>query len=310
MSDKNMEKVTVEQQAEAEYRPEESIQENSWRNKSFVIIAKQFAKNKVALVGIIILLILVMTSILAPALAPYDYRSVDPVHAREAPSAAHIFGLDVYGRDILSRILYGGRTSLLIGVGATAFSLVIGIAFGLTAGYFGGKVDNIIMRICDLAQNLPSILLAICISQALGSGLIPLMVALGVSHAANCARLLRAAILNVREQEYIEAAKVTNTSRFKIMFKHILPNSLTPVIVAASMGIGQKIMSAASLSFLGLGISEPVAEWGAMIALGRDYLRYAPHMVLIPGIFVALVVLSFNMVGDGLRDALDPKLRR
>lgn len=309
MANKNMEETLDKEQAVAE-SPAEEIAEYNWKNKSFFIVAKQFAKNKVALVGVVILLCLILMSVLAPVIAPYSYTSVDPVHAREAPTAEHIFGRDVYGRDIFSRILYGGRTSLLIGVGATFFSLTIGIALGITAGYYGGQVDNIIMRICDLAQNLPSILLAICISQALGSGLVPLMIALGVSHASNCARLLRATILNVREQEYIEAARVTNCSRLKIMFKHILPNSLTPVIVVASMGIGQKIMSAASLSFLGLGIQEPIAEWGAMIASGREYLRYAPHMVLIPGIFVALTVLAFNMVGDGLRDALDPKLRR
>lgn len=280
------------------------------QNKSFYIIFRQFCKNRMALFGLVILLILIIMSVFAPLLAPYDYTLVDPLHAAEGPSLDHLFGTDIYGRDILSRILYGGRTSLIIGVGATVVSLGFGVIFGLIAGFFGGVVDNIIMRICDVAQNLPSILLAICISQALGSGLIPLMFALGISHASNCARLLRATILNVRDQEYIEAARMANCSKIRIMFGQVLPNSLTPVIVVASMGMGQKIMSAASLSFLGLGIQEPVAEWGAMIALGRDYLRYAPHMVLFPGLFVALVVLSFNMVGDGLRDALDPKLRR
>lgn len=288
---------------------EEYIREKTWRDKSFFIVAKQFAKNKVALVGLVVVLVLILSSIFAPALAPYDYTKVDPINAMAPPSAEHWFGTDTYGRDMFSRILYGGRTSLLIGTGSIVFSLLFAVIFGTVAGFYGGWVDNIIMRVCDLIQNLPSILLAICISQALGRGMIPLMVALGINTAASMTRLLRATMLNIREQEYIEAAKVTNCSKFKIMFKHILPNSLTPLIVSASMGIGMKIMSAASLSFLGLGIQEPTAEWGAMISAGQAYLRYSPHLVLIPGIFVALVVFSFNMVGDGLRDALDPKLR-
>lgn len=288
---------------------QEYIKEKSWKDKTFFIVAKQFAKNKTAVIGLIVILVITFGAIFAPILAPYDYTKVDPINAQQAPSAEHWFGTDTYGRDMFSRILYGGRTSLLIGLGSIAFSLIMAIVFGTIAGFYGGWVDNIIMRVCDLIQNLPSILLAICVSQAIGRGMVPLMIALGINTAASMTRLLRAAMLNIRDQEYVEAATVTNCSTVKIMFKHILPNSLTPLIVSASMGIGMKIMSAASLSFLGLGIQEPTAEWGAMISQGRLYLRYAPHMVLIPGLFVALVVFSFNMVGDGLRDALDPKLR-
>ena len=288
---------------------QEYIKEKNWKDKTFFIVAKQFAKNKTAVIGLIVILVITFGAIFAPILAPYDYTKVDPINAQQAPSAEHWFGTDTYGRDMFSRILYGGRTSLLIGLGSIAFSLIMAIVFGTIAGFYGGWVDNIIMRVCDLIQNLPSILLAICVSQAIGRGMVPLMIALGINTAASMTRLLRAAMLNIRDQEYVEAATVTNCSTVKIMFKHILPNSLTPLIVSASMGIGMKIMSAASLSFLGLGIQEPTAEWGAMISQGRLYLRYAPHMVLIPGLFVALVVFSFNMVGDGLRDALDPKLR-
>lgn len=287
----------------------EYIKEKTWRDKSFFIVAKQFAKNKVALIGLVVIVVMIFASVFAPWLAPYDYTKVDPINAMAAPSAEHWFGTDTFGRDIFSRILYGGRTSLLIGTGSVAFSVIVAVIFGTIAGYYGGWIDNIIMRVCDLIQNLPSILLAICISQAFGQGLLPLMVALGINTAASMTRLLRATMLNIRDQEYVEAAKVINCSKFTIMFKHILPNSLTPLIVSASMGIGMKIMSAASLSFLGLGIQEPMAEWGAMISAGKSYMRYAPHLVLIPGLFVALVVFAFNMVGDGMRDALDPKLR-
>lgn len=279
-------------------------------NSSFHIVMGQFTKNKAALAGLVVVAILILISIFAPVISPYDYTVVDPINAMAAPSKEHIFGLDIYGRDMLARILYGGRTSLIIGAGAVFFSLVLAIILGTIAGYYGGWVDNLIMRCCDIIQNMPYILLAICISQAVGNGIIPLIVAISTNSTTSMIRLLRATMLNIREQEYIEAAVMSNCSKFQIMFMQILPNSLTPIIVSASMAMGMKIMAAASLSFIGLGIQEPIPEWGAMISQGRLYLRTAPHLVLIPGVFVALVVFSFNMVGDGLRDALDPKLRK
>lgn len=282
----------------------------TWKDSNLGGIMCRFAKNKVALVGMIIILFLVIISAAAPLIAPYDYRAIDPLNANLAPCREHWFGTDAQGRDILSRILYGGRYSLMIGVMASLVGVAIGMVFGALAGFFGGWVETLILRICDIIQSIPNILLCICVSQVLGSGFFATCMALSVYSIPGTVRLLRATMMSVREQEFVEAAKAIDCSPVRIMMKHILPNCLAPIIVSFSMSIGMKIMSSAGLSFLGLGIQEPMAEWGAMISAGRKYLRYAPHLVIFPGIFVALVVLSFNLVGDGLRDALDPKLRK
>lgn len=286
------------------------LRERTWKDKTFFIVMKQFSRNKTALAGLILILIMVLMGVFAPLLAPYDYTAVDPIHANAGPSLEHWFGTDVYGRDVFSRILYGARTSLGIGVGASVIGVAIGILFGAIAGYFGGFVETIILRACDIIQSIPNILLCILVSQLLGSGLFPTMIALAMYSVPEVTRLLRSSLLSLREQEFIEASRAINCSNLRILLSHLLPNSLSPVIVSFSVGVGMKILNSAGLSFLGLGIQEPTAEWGAMIALGKSQLRYAPHVALFPGLFVALVVLAFNFVGDGLRDALDPKLRR
>jgi peptide/nickel transport system permease protein len=270
---------------------------------------QQFSRNKFAIAGLVIIFLMTMMAIFAPLLAPYNFKAVDPVNANQAPNSQHWFGTDVQGRDILSRIIFGSRYSLSIGILATAMGAAVGIVLGCIAGYFGGKTETIIMRLCDVLQSIPSILLTIIISQAFGGGFLMTAVALSIYSIPGLVRLLRATILSIREQEFVDAARLINCSRFRIMVRHILPNCLAPVIVTFSSSVGMKILSSAGLSFLGLGIQEPMPEWGAMITAGRKFLRYYPYMIIFPGIFIALVVLSFNMVGDGLRDAMDPKLR-
>lgn len=286
------------------------LRERNWKDTTFFIVMRQFSRNKMALVGLIIIVLLILIGVLAPVLSPYNYIDVDPLHANQPPSAAHWFGTDAYGRDILSRIMWGARYSLGIGVGSSLIGVIVGILFGSIAGYFGGIVETLILRVCDVIQSVPNILLCIIVSQMLGPGVFPTMIALAMYSIPEVVRILRSSMLSLREQEFVEACRAINCSNLRIMVSHILPNSLSPVIVSFSVGVGMKIMNSAGLSFLGLGIQEPMAEWGAMIALGKSQLRYAPHVALFPGLFVALVVLAFNIVGDGLRDSLDPKLRR
>ena len=286
------------------------IRNRTWKDSSFGSVVVQFSRNKAAVVGIILIVLLIIMAIIAPAISPYNYTMIDPIHANEGPSAAHIFGTDSYGRDILSRIFFGARASLGIGIGSSLIGVIIGVIFGAIAGFFGGAVESLILRICDVIQSIPNILLCILISQLLGHGLFPTMMALAFYSIPEVVRLLRSSMMSLRDQEFIEASKAINCSKFRILTVHMLPNSLSSVIVSFSIGVGMKIMNSAGLSFLGLGIQEPMAEWGAMISAGRAAMRYAPHVVLIPGIFVAVVVLAFNIVGDGLRDSLDPKLRR
>ena len=286
------------------------VRQRTWKDSSFGTVVVQFARNKAAVAGLIIIFLLALMAIFAPLLAPYNYTMIDPLNANQGPSLEHWFGTDAYGRDILSRIIYGARASLGIGIGSSALGVVIGIIFGAIAGYFGGIVETIILRLCDILQSIPNILLCILVSSLLGSGLFPTMVALAFYSIPEVVRLMRSSLISLREQEFVEACKAVNCSKFRILVSHLLPNSMSAVIVSFSIGVGMKIMNSAGLSFLGLGIQEPMAEWGAMISLGRASMETAPHAILIPGIFVALVVLAFNIFGDGLRDALDPKQKR
>jgi len=289
---------------------EQLLRKRTWKDTNFFIVLRQFARNKTALVGLIIIVLLILMAVLAPVIAPYDPAVIDPIHANEAPTAAHWFGTDIYGRDVLTRIMYGAQNSLMLGVTSGLLGTIVGIIFGTIAGYFGGAVESLILRICDVIQSIPNMLLCIIISQTMGRGIVPTVIALSFYSVPQVTRLLRSNILNLREQEFIEAERSINCSNVRIMASHILPNSLSPVIVSFTLTIGMKIIQSAGLSYLGLGIQDPTAEWGAMIALGKNQLRYAPHEVLFPGLFVALVVLAFNIAGDGLRDALDPKSRR
>ena len=292
----------------AEQTATSSMVANKKRGANSTVLSR-FLKNRLAIIGFVILAFIVLMASFAPLLATHDYARVDPINQNQFPSAEHLLGTDTYGRDIWSRLVYGARYSLMIGICAQAMSVVFGIFLGSFAGYFGGAVDNTILRICDIFQAIPSTLMAIVISQALGSGFIQTVFALAVGSTPMSVRMLRASMLSVREQEFVEAAKAIDCGSLRIMFKHVLPNSLAPVIITTSMGVGRMIMESAGLSYLGLGIQEPAAEWGAMLALAKSTMRYYPYQVIVPGVAIALVILSFNLIGDGLRDALDPKLR-
>jgi peptide/nickel transport system permease protein len=280
------------------------------RQSEFVLVARRLSKNPSAMIGFIVAALLALMAIFAPLIAPYPYQKQDLLHTRAAPSAQHIFGTDELGRDIFSRIVWGSRFSLSIGFLAVLFSSVIGMVFGAIAGYFGKVVDDVIMRIMDVIQSIPGILLAIAISVVLGPGLFNTLLALGFGGITMACRLTRASVLGVRSQEYLEAATSINASTSRIILMHVIPNSFAPVLVSATMGIGNIIMAAAMLSFIGLGVQPPMPEWGSMIAGGRSLIRTCPWLVTFPGIFIMLTVLAFNMLGDGLRDALDPKLKK
>ena len=280
------------------------------RESNFVRVLKQMSYNKAAIAGAVILLIEVILAAAAPLIAPYDYNAIDIPSAFQGPSAEHWFGTDDMGRDILSRILIGAKYSMGMGLLATAFGMFMGCIVGAVAGYFGGKVDNIIMRILDVVQSLPSMVLVIVLSALLGAGFFNTILAMSIGGIAGSARMLRAQMLKVRGSEYIEAAQSINCSRFQIVVKHLIPNSFSPMIVQATMGVASTITSAASLSFIGLGIQPPTPEWGAILSASRQFIRSSPYMALFPGLAIAVTVLSLNLMGDGLRDALDPKLKR
>ncbi len=280
------------------------------KQNQFVEVIKRLFDNKAAVVGGIIFLAVVVIAIFAPLLAPYDYAEMDILNRLQGPSAAHLFGTDHLGRDILSRIMVGARYSLIIGVGSVIFSAVFGVILGSIAGYFGGWVDNLIMRICDIIQSIPGLILNIVLACAMGAGVFNTVIALGVEGIAGTARLMRSSILNVRQMEYLDAATTSNCGTVRIIAKHIFPNTFAPILVQSTMGVGARIITAASLSYMGIGVQPPTPEWGALLSDSRDFIMSYPYMCLIPGVCIMLVVLSLNLLGDGLRDALDPKLKK
>ena len=272
-------------------------------------VIRRLRKNKLAMTGLIILLLLIAASLLAPWIAPYGYDDQDVTRRFLSPCPEFCMGTDSLGRDIFSRVLYGGRISLMVGILATGSSAVIGIILGAIAGYFGGKRDNVIMRALDVLMAMPQILLAIAIAATLGTGVRNAVIAVSVANVPRFARVVRAPILAQRNQEYIEAAVAVNAKDQRIIFRHILPNVMAPIIVEVTLGVGIAIISTAGLSFLGLGVQPPVPEWGAMLSAGRQYIRDYWHVVTFPGIAIMLTVFSLNVFGDGLRDALDPRLK-
>lgn len=275
----------------------------------FKEIIKRFGKNKLALSGLIIFLIIAIMAICAPFFAPYGFADMDLSNTYASPSLKHLCGTDQLGRDIFSRLIYGARYSLGLGFCAQIFTLVFGVIIGSVVGYFGGKVDLFIMRMLDIFESIPGTLLAIVICTVLGTGFTNTVIAMGVGGIPMMSRLLRSSILTVREQEYIEAAASINCSKLRQIMKYLLPNSISPLIVTFAMGLGATIMTAAGLSYLGLGVQPPTPEWGAMLSETRKYFQIYPHMALFPGIAIGITVLAMNLVGDGLRDALDPKLK-
>ena len=276
---------------------------------------RQFKKNKSALVGLYIVVILIVCAAFAPILAPYDpliqnldNRLIAPFWT-ENGSLVHILGTDDFGRDLLSRIIYGARISLMIGLISVGISLFFGLIMGASAGYFGGIVDIIIMRIVDIMLSIPAILLAIVIVSILGPDLINAMIAIGIVGIPTFARIVRASVLAEKEKEYVTASRINGSGSFRLISKVILPNCTTPIIVQATMGFASAVLEAAGLSFLGLGAQPPTPEWGAMLADSLQFITTASWMIVYPGIAIFLTVMGFNLVGDGLMDALDPKMK-
>lgn len=270
---------------------------------------KRVFKYPSAKVGGVLFVIIVLLGALAPLIAPYGPYEMHLDQIFQAPSAQHWFGTDAMGRDILSRLLYGTKYSLVLGLTCSITGNAIGVILGSIAGYFGGIVEDIIMRFCDIWSAIPGILLSIILSVTLGPGFFNTILALSIGHFPNGARMTRGMILAERGKEYIEAAESINTPKAVIMFKHLLPNVISPSLLALTMGIGANITEAAGLSYLGLGIQPPEPEWGAMLSDGTKYILNYPYMLLFPGLIIGICVLAVNLMGDGLRDALDPKLR-
>ncbi len=268
-----------------------------------------FFQRKVVLFGLIILVLLLITAIFAPLLVPYNPTEINMKESLQQPSWDHLLGTDLQGRDSLSRLIYGSRTALMVGFGSVILAGIIGVSLGLIAGYVGGITDMIIMRIMDALMGFPMILLALVIAAVLGSGIYNVIIALSVATLPGYARVMHGLALTIRENDFILAQKSMGASGTRTMFLHILPNGLPPMIVLITLQLGALILAEAGLSFLGVGIKPPDAAWGAMVADGRRYLLSYPWLSLAPGFAIMLVVFAFNMVGDGLRDALDPRLR-
>ncbi|MDY5348893.1 MAG: ABC transporter permease [Candidatus Ventricola sp.] len=275
----------------------------------FTQVLRRLSKNTSAMIGLVLILLLILIAVFAPWITPYDYTKMDIKAKYAGSSLQHLFGCDELGRDIFSRCIYGARASLSLGLLASLVSTLVGVVLGSLVGYFGGWVDTVIMRLLDILQAIPGMLLSIAISAALGSGFGNTIIALSIGGIPMTVRLLRGSILTVRKQEYIEAAEKINCSKFRVITAHILPNSIAPLIVSVTMGIGNTILQAASLSYIGLGVQPPTPEWGAMLSAGKGVVMKYPHLCLFPGLCIMIVVLSFNMLGDGLRDAMDPKLK-
>ncbi len=279
------------------------------KESNFTQMLRRLVHNRLALFGGSLFLFLCLLAIFAPIIAPYGWADIDTANKFARPSLEHLFGTDQYGRDIFSRCIWGGRWSITLGLCSSLLSAALGIVIGSIAGYFGGTVDMVIMRIIDIVQCMPGMLLTICISVALGGGLVNTVIAMSFGGIWGTARMLRGQILQVRSQDYIEAAKMTNNGSARIIWKYVLPNSIQQTILGVCMGIGGTISGISGLAFLGLGVQPPLPEWGAMLADGRSYMRYYPNMLIAPCVMIGLTILACSLFGDGLRDALDPRMK-
>ena len=279
------------------------------RTSLFRDFTRRLVKSWSAKLGLYLFIAIVLICFVGPFFCRYGKNDIDITAIRATPSREHLLGCDAMGRDLLVRLLYGGQYSIVLGLVAALFGNFVGLAIGLVAGYFGGKTESVIMRVMDVWSALPGMMLCILVSAVLGSNFFSTVVALTVGGVPGGTRMERGQVLAERSKEYIEAAESINCSKLSIMFKHLLPNTIQPTIVMTTMSIGGTIGMAASLSYIGLGIQPPTPEWGAMLAEGKDYIRNFPHLITVPGVAIALTVLALNRLGDGLRDALDPKLR-
>ena len=267
-------------------------------------------RNYLAVLGFIVLFVRIGSAIFAERISPFGYADQDYMMIRQPPSAQHLLGTDQFGRDVLSRLIYGSRISLQVGLIAVSISLIVGGAIGAIGGYFGGRTDSVLMRIMDVQLAIPTILLAIVISSALGPGLVNLMVAVGITSIPRFARLMRASVLSIKGMEFIEAARAMGASHMRIILLYILPNCAAPLIVQSTLSVANAILFAATLSFLGLGIQPPFPEWGGMLSDARPYIRDSAYLSIFPGLAIMITIVALNCIGDGLRDALDPKQKR
>jgi len=293
-----------------EAKLEQLVKVESPRKRRLKEMSSRFFQNKLAVIGGVFTLLLILMAVFAPFVAPHSPSEQDYAKFLQNPSAANIMGTDELGRDIFSRIIYGARVSIQAGIISVGIALVIGIPIGLFSGYYRGVLDEyVVMRFTDALLSFPPLVLALSLAAVLGAGLQNAMIAIGIIFTPNFIRLVRGEVLSQREREYVTAAKASGISDVKIMFRHIFPNCLPPILVQATLSIAAAIISEASLSYLGLGTQPPTPSWGAMLSMGQGYLKDAPWISLFPGLFIFLTVLSINLFGDGLRDALDPKLK-
>ena len=281
------------------------------KNSQLRSIWRSLKKNKLAVASLIFIVFLLLIAIFADVIADYDTMVIsNNIKERlQRPSAEHWFGTDAFGRDILARMVHGTRISLKIGLMTTAMSVIGGLIVGAVSGYYGGWIDSVIMRVCDVFMSIPALLLALAIVAALGQGLLNLTLALTVTQIPAFARIMRSQILSIRDSEFVEAARSVGASDFEIITVHIIPNAIGPLIVQATIAVATAIIAAAGLSYVGLGVAPPAPEWGMMLSEAREFMRKEPYLLIVPGIAIVLTALSFNLFGDGLRDALDPRLK-
>ena len=284
---------------------------NAQKNSQFKDMVRRLFKNKAAVAGLFFLIFLILMAIFADALFDYNTQCINQniPERLQWPSAQHWFGTDEYGRDLLIRIVFGSRISLSIGFIAVLFGLIVCGVLGAVAGFFGGKIDNIIMRLCDVFLAVPMMLMAIVIVAALGASIVNLVIALSISSVPTFARIVRSAVLTVRDMDYVEAARAIGVKTPRILARYILPNCMGPIIVQTTLRVAATISNTAALSFLGLGVKAPQPEWGALLSSGREFIRDSGYLACIPGICIMLTILALNLLGDGLRDALDPRLK-
>ncbi len=287
----------------------EKVKKTAKRRSQWGEFIYRLKKNKGATISVFVLAIIIIIAIFAPYIAPYSYDAQDYSASFAKPSAQHLLGCDRLGRDILSRLIYGSRQSLQLGVMATFIAAAIGMILGAIAGYYGGIVDSLIMRFFDIYQSIPMFLLCVTLASIMGPSLKNAIVAIGVATIPGPARLMRASILTIRTEEYIEAAKMSNLSNTRIIATHIIPNAIAPVLVSITMAVGMNILSGSMLSFIGLGAQPPIPEWGTMVSDARSMMRDHMMLSVYPGICIMIAVLACNLLGDGIRDAFDPRLK-
>ena len=296
------EKVPVNQKKSSEMvRPSVTYWQDAWR---------RLKENKLAMVGLFLVVLITLVAIFGPMLSKYDYFSQNFEIANQNPSGVHWFGTDGFGRDIFIRILYGARISLTVGFAASILNITIGVLYGGIAGYFGGKVDNIMMRIVDVLYSIPMMIYVILLMLVLGAGLKSIIIALAISYWTSMARIVRSQILSLKEQEFVLAAKTIGASSFRILLRHLIPNSMGPIIVTLTLSIPSAIFTEAFLSFIGLGVSAPMASWGTLASDALEGFQIYPYQLFFPALAICLTIFAFQLFGDGLRDALDPKMRK